>query len=79
MDQIQQQIDTFINSLGFEEMEAGTYRKGDIDIFLKVVKHDDTCAHFNCNNKQVEGTDSCKNHQFCTCEKVQGKHYTINH
>ncbi len=38
-----------------------------------------TCSHYQCNGERVEGTDSCKNHQFCTCEKVQGKHYTINH
>lgn len=38
-----------------------------------------TCSHYQCNGERIEGTDACKNHQFCTCEKVQGKHYTINH
>ena len=38
-----------------------------------------TCSHYQCNGERIESTDACKNHQFCTCEKVQGKHYTINH
>lgn len=32
-------IHNFLTSLGYEEMESGLYRKGNVDIIIKILEH----------------------------------------
>ena len=37
------------------------------------------CAHFQCREKKIKDSDSCKGHQYCTCKKKEGQHYIMDH
>lgn len=55
-------------------LEMATQQAG--GVLLMTAKR---CTHYQCRGERVEGTDACKEHQFCSCEKVHGRHYTTAH
>lgn len=65
--------------LGAIEMHGYKVEKTNRQKFPRLLVVDRTCAHFNCHKERFEGTDSCEYHQFCNCEKKQGKHYRGEH